>query len=397
MVSEDVYQKAVRLVEQNRGKLAITSKITVNNLEELSAAYTPGVAAPCRLIHKNPELQYAYTARGSLVAVVTDGTAVLGLGNVGPEAALVVMEGKAIMLKAYADIDAFPLCLATTDVDEIVATVKILEPTFGAIHLEDISAPRCFEVEERLQAELSIPVFHDDQHGTAIAAAAGLVNALKVVKKEKEAASVVINGAGAAGIATAKLLLTMGFQDIVLCDRSGAIYQGRQEGMNKYKAAMAPVTNHRQVKTLEEALQGADVFIGVSTGNVLKPAMVRAMSSDPIVFALANPDPEIRPEEARLAGAAVIATGRSDYPNLVNNLLAFPGVIRGALDVRASRINDAMKVAAVYAIASRVNADRLGSQCIMPDVLDKETASVVAKAVADAAIRSGVAKTHYQT
>jgi len=388
----DYYRRGIELVEKNRGKLEVVSKIEVNSLEELSVAYTPGVAGPTLKVRDDPRLAYAYTAKGSLVPVVTDGTAVLGLGNVGPEAAMVVMEGKAILLKAFAGIDAFPLCLGTSDVDEIVRTIKILEPTFGGIFLEDISAPRCFEVEERLRKELSIPVFHDDQHGTAIATAAALWNALKVVGKRLEAVKIVINGAGASGCETARLLLAMGATGMVVCDTKGAIFRGRAENMNKYKERLAGATNLEMAKTLEEAMVGADVFLGLSGPGVLNEKMIRSMANDPVVFAMSNPTPEIFPDEAKAYGARVVGTGRSDFQNQVNNLLAFPGVMRGALDVRATTINDPMKIAAVMAIAGYVKEGELSVDLIAPCALDKGLAVLVAGAVAKAARESGVAR-----
>lgn len=390
--SNDYYRRGIELVEKNRGKLEVVSKIEVNTLEELSVAYTPGVAAPTLRVKDDPRLAYAYTAKGSLVPVVTDGTAVLGLGNVGPEAAMVVMEGKAILLKAFAEIDAIPLCLGTSDVDEIVRTIKILEPTFGGIFLEDISAPRCFEVEERLRKELSIPVFHDDQHGTAIATAAALWNALKVVGKNLTTVKIVINGAGASGYETSRLLLAMGATRLVVCDTRGAIFRGRAENMNSYKERLAEATNQGMVKTLEEAMAGADVFLGLSGPGVLNEKMIRSMGTDSIVFAMSNPTPEIFPAEAKAYGARVVGTGRSDFKNQVNNLLAFPGVMRGALNVRATTINDQMKIAAVRAIAGYVKEEDLGVDSVAPCALDKGLAVLVAGAVAKAARESGVAR-----
>ncbi|MHB8916737.1 MAG: NAD(P)-dependent malic enzyme [Desulfocucumaceae bacterium] len=388
----DYYQRGIELVEKNRGKLEIVSKITVNSLEDLSVAYTPGVAGPTLKVKDDPGLAYSYTVKGSLVPVVTDGTAVLGLGNVGPEAAMVVMEGKAILLKAFAGIDAFPLCLGTSDVNEIVRTIKILEPTFGGIFLEDISAPRCFEVEERLRRELSIPVFHDDQHGTAIATVAALLNALKVTGKGLDQVKVVINGAGASGYETSRLLLAMGARRMVVCDTRGAIYRGRTEGMNSYKERLAQATNPEKVKTLEEAMNGADVFIGLSGPGVLNESMVRSMAPDSVVFAMSNPVPEIFPDQAEAYGARVVGTGRSDFKNQVNNLLAFPGVMRGALDVRATTINDQMKIAAVRAIAGYVKESELCADHITPCALDKDLSVLVSGAVARAARESGVAR-----
>lgn len=389
----DVYKRAIKLVEENQGKISVVSKVHVNDLDGLSVAYTPGVARPTKLVSENKELAYSYTSKGNLVAVVSDGSAVLGLGNIGPEAAMVVMEGKAIMMKAYGDIDAFPICLSTTDPNEIVKTIKYLEPTFGGINLEDISAPRCFEIEEKLTKILDIPVFHDDQHGTAIVATAALKNALKVVGKDS-GVRVLINGAGAAGIATANLLqkADLGIEDIIVCDTKGPIYKGRSIGMNKYKEELAGRTNKKCFTDLKEALKECDVFIGLSVADFLSQDMVRSMRKDPIILALANPIPEIMPEKAKEAGASVIGTGRMDYPNQVNNLLAFPGVLRGALDSRATVINYEMKLAAVDAIANMVKPEELHSDNILPNPLDKNIAINVAKAVYNAAHQSGVAR-----
>lgn len=390
----DYYQRGIDLVEKHRGKLEIISKITVNSLDELSVAYTPGVAGPTLKVKDDHRLAYLYTVKGSLVPVITDGTAVLGLGNIGPEAAMVVMEGKAILLKAFADIDAIPLCLGTSDVDEIVRTIKILEPTFGGIFLEDISAPRCFEIEERLRKELSIPVFHDDQHGTAIATAAALLNALRVVGKKIEKIKVVINGAGASGYETARLLGVMGVKHMVVCDTKGAIYQGRTEGMNKYKERLSRTTNPQKLKTLRNAMDGADVFIGLSGPAVLneEEEMIRSMAKDSVIFAMSNPVPEIFPDRAKAFGVRIVGTGRSDFPNQVNNMLAFPGVMKGALDVRAASINDEMKIAAVRTIADYVLESELDADHITPCALDKKLAVLVTRAVAKAAIASGVAR-----
>lgn len=340
---------------------------------------------------KNPQAVYDYTIKGNLVGVVTDGTAVLGLGDIGPEAALPVMEGKAILLKRFANIDAFPICLATKDVDEIVRTVKAIAPTFGGINLEDISAPRCFEIENRLRQECNIPVFHDDQHGTAIVVGAGLVNAMKIVNKKPEDMKVVINGAGAAGIAILRMLIQLGYKNVVMCDTKGIIYNGRKEGMNVIKDQIAKISNPLNLKgTLEDAIAESDVFIGVSVANLLTKGHIESMNKNPIVFALANPNPEITYDNARAWGVRVMATGRSDYPNQVNNLLAFPGIFRGALDVRATDINEAMKIAAIDAIASLVSEKELKEESIIPKSMDERVASVVAKAVSDAAIESGV-------
>ena len=367
------------------------SKVPLENKVDLSLAYSPGVAEPCVEISKNPSAVYDYTIKGNLVAVITDGTAVLGLGDIGPEAALPVMEGKALLLKRFANIDSFPICLGTKDVDEIVQTVKAISPTFGGINLEDISAPRCFEIERRLREECDIPVFHDDQHGTAIVVAAGLLNALKVVNKDMKSIKIAVNGAGAAGIAIVKHLLNLGFEQIIICDSKGAIYKGRPEGMNPVKDEIAEITNPLHITgSLQDAMTGADVFIGVSVANLLTKELIGCMNRDPIVFALANPDPEITPDKAKEYGVRVIATGRSDYPNQVNNILAFPGIFRGALDVRATEINEPMKLAATYAIASLVDEAELHDDFIIPVPFDDRVAEVVTRAVSEAAIATGV-------
>ncbi len=385
------YQSSLEMHRLHTGKMETVSKVPLENRVDLSLAYSPGVAEPCLEIAKNPAAVYEYTIKGNLVAVVTDGTAVLGLGDIGPEAALPVMEGKALLLKRYANIDAFPICLATTDVEEIVQTVKAISPTFGAINLEDISAPRCFEIEKRLRKECSIPVFHDDQHGTAIVVGAGLLNALKVVNKDMQAVKIVVNGAGAAGIAITKLLLTIGFEQITVCDSQGVIYEGRPNGMNLTKQEIANVTNpYGLTGSLEDAMAGADVFIGVSVANLLTKELIASMNDDPIVFGLANPNPELAPDKAQEYGVRIIATGRSDYPNQVNNVLAFPGIFRGALDVRASEITESMKLAATYAIASLIDAADLRDDYIIPDPFDERVVKVVAQAVSKAAIESGV-------
>ena len=386
----DIRTKALALHRDNKGKIAIQSKIELKGKEDLGLAYTPGVAEPCKEIHRDKNLVWEYTFKGNIIAVVTDGSAVLGLGNIGPEAALPVMEGKCVLFKKFGNVDAFPLCLGTQDVDKIVETVKLVSPTLGGINLEDISAPRCFEIEKRLKKEIDIPVFHDDQHGTAIVVAAAMINALKVVKKTLKDIKIVVNGAGAAGMAITNLLMNMGAGDVILCDSKGAIYQGRAEGMNPYKEEIAQRTNKEGAKTLAEALQGADAFIGVSVGGVLTQDMVRTMAQDAIVMAMANPVPEIYPDEAKAAGAKVVGTGRSDFPNQINNVLAFPGIFRGALDVRARDINEEMKIAAANALASLVSEDKLGPDFIITDVFDPRVGSVVAKAVAKAAIDSGV-------
>ncbi|HEX3015176.1 MAG TPA: malic enzyme-like NAD(P)-binding protein [Desulfobacteria bacterium] len=385
--------EALKLHADNHGKICIQSKVPVKDAHDLSLAYSPGVAEPCKEIAANQDLAYAYTNKGNMVAVVSNGTAVLGLGDIGAHAAIPVMEGKCILFKNFAGVDAFPLCLPTKDVDQLVETIKLIAPVFGGINLEDIAAPSCFEVEARLKAELDIPVFHDDQHGTAIVTMAGLINALKVVNKELKRIKVVTSGAGAAGIAITKLLLSMGVQDIIMCDRQGTIYQGRPNGMNKYKEEIALQTNRHQVKgSLADALAGADVFIGVSVANALSGEMVRTMANKPIVFALANPTPEIMPDTAKAAGAVVVGTGRSDFPNQVNNVAAFPGIFRGALQVKASAINEAMKVAAAYAIAGLVTDRELNADFILPTAFDPRLTPAVASAVAKAAQESGVAR-----
>jgi malate dehydrogenase (oxaloacetate-decarboxylating) len=386
-------EEALHMHRVNKGKLESKSKVQVRNANDLSLAYSPGVAEPCKEIYDKPETVYDYTMKGNMVAVVSDGTAVLGLGNIGPEAALPVMEGKAVLFKSFAGVDAFPICLGTTDVEKIIETVKLLEPTFGGINLEDIAAPNCFVIEERLKKETNIPVFHDDQHGTAIVTVAGLVNALKLVGKSMNEIKVVANGAGAAGIAIMKLLYTYGVRDIIMCDTKGAIYEGRPFGMNDIKNEIAKYTNRNQeTGSLADALKGADVFIGVSVAGALTGEMIQTMNEDPIIFAMANPTPEIMPEEAKKAGAKVIGTGRSDFPNQVNNVLAFPGIFRGALDVRATHINEKMKVAAVEAIASLVTEEELSADYVIPAPFDSRVAPEVAAAVAKAAMETGVAR-----
>ncbi|WP_411168378.1 NADP-dependent malic enzyme [Clostridium sp. MB05] len=386
------FEESLKLHENNIGKIEIKSKIKVETRDDLSLAYTPGVAEPCRKIHENEENVYKYTSKGNLVAVVTDGTAVLGLGDIGPKAGLPVMEGKAILFKEFAGVDAFPICLDTKDVDEIVKAVKLIAPGFGGINLEDIGAPRCFEVEEKLKKELDIPVFHDDQHGTAIVVLAGMINALKVVNKKIEDVKVVINGAGAAGTAIAKLLLSSGVKNLIACDRVGTLYKGI-ENVDDAKKELAKITNPENIQgTLADALVGADVFIGVSAPGVVTQDMVRSMNKDSILFAMANPTPEIMPDEAKAAGARVIGTGRSDFPNQVNNVLAFPGIFRGALDVRAKEINEEMKIAAAYAIASIIKDEDLNENNVIPYALDKTVAANVAEAIKEAARKSGVAR-----
>lgn len=386
-------EEALHMHKVNKGKLETVSKVPVRDAKDLSLAYSPGVAEPCKEIYDKPETVYDYTMKGNMVAVVSDGTAVLGLGNIGPEAALPVMEGKAVLFKSFAGVDAFPICLATTEIDKIVETVKLLEPTFGGVNLEDIAAPNCFEIEERLKRETNIPVFHDDQHGTAIVTVAGLVNALKIAGKKINEIKVVANGAGAAGIAIIKLLYSYGVRDIIMCDTKGSIYEGRPKGMNAIKDEVAKFTNRENLQgSLEDVIKGADVFIGVSVAGALTKEMVESMNNDSIIFAMANPVPEIMPEDAKAAGAKVIGTGRSDFPNQVNNVLAFPGIFRGALDVRATHINEAMKVAAVEAIASLINENELNADYVIPGPFDPRVAPEVASAVARAAMDTGVAR-----
>jgi len=386
-------EEALHMHRIHKGKLESKSKVPVRNAHDLSLAYSPGVAEPCKDIYEKPETVYDYTMKGNMVAVVSDGTAVLGLGNIGPEAALPVMEGKAVLFKSFAGVDAFPICLNTTDVDKIVETVKLLEPTFGGVNLEDIAAPNCFVIEERLKKEANIPIFHDDQHGTAIVTVAGLVNALKIIGKKMTEIKVVASGAGAAGIAIIKLLYNYGVRDIIMCDTKGAIYEGRPQGMNSVKAEVAKFTNRdNQQGSLADVIKGADVFIGVSVAGALTKEMVASMNPDSIIFAMANPDPEIMPEEAKAAGAKVVGTGRSDFPNQVNNVLAFPGIFRGALDVRATHINEKMKVAAVEAIAGLISEDELHADYVIPAPFDPRVAPNVAAAVAKAAMETGVAR-----
>ena len=381
----DVYQESLKLHEEHHGKISVESKVTVENMKDLSLAYTPGVAQPCREIHADEEAVYRYTSKGNLVAVVSEGSAVLGLGNIGPKAAMPVMEGKAILFKEFADIDAFPICLDTQDSEEIIRTVKYLAPTFGGINLEDISAPRCFEIERRLRQELDIPVFHDDQHGTAIVVSAGILNALRLVNKELGSARFVINGAGSAGISIATLLMEIGARDIIMVDRSGILCEG-ETWMNLAQAAMAEKTNREHLRgTLADAMRGRDVFIGVSAPGIVSAEMVASMNDDAIVFAMANPVPEIMPEEAKKGGARVVATGRSDFPNQINNVLVFPGIFRGALDARADDISEEMKIAAARAIAAIVRDDELSEDYIIPDAFNKAVVQAVAEAVKEAA------------
>jgi malate dehydrogenase (oxaloacetate-decarboxylating) len=386
-------EEALHIHRVNKGKLESKSKIPVKNAYDLSLAYSPGVAEPCKDIYDDKSKVYDYTMKGNMVAVVSDGTAVLGLGNIGPEAALPVMEGKAVLFKSFAGVDAFPICLNTTDIDEIVNTVKLLEPTFGGVNLEDIAAPNCFVIEERLKKETNIPIFHDDQHGTAIVTVAGLVNALKLVGKSMSNIRVVANGAGAAGIAIIKLLYSYGVRDVIMCDTKGAIFENRSHGMNNVKSEVAKYTNRDQLEgSLADVIKGADVFIGVSVEGALSKEMVQSMNENPIIFAMANPVPEIMPDEAKEAGAMVIGTGRSDFPNQVNNVLAFPGIFRGALDVRATHINEKMKIAAVEAIAALVSEKDLSSDYVIPAPFDPRVAPAVASAVAKAAMETGVAR-----
>ena len=388
----DYAKESLKMHYELRGKLEVTSRAAVDTKDALSLAYTPGVAAPCLEIQKDVNKSYELTRRWNTVAVVTDGTAVLGLGDIGPEAGMPVMEGKCVLFKSFGDVDAFPLCVKTHDVDEFVNAVYLISGSFGGINLEDISAPRCFEIERKLKEKCDIPIFHDDQHGTAVITLAGLTNALKVVGKKKEDVKVVTSGAGAAAISIVKLLLSAGFQNVTMCDRKGAIYQGR-EGLNWIKTEMAEVTNlSRKAGTLADMLVGADVFIGVSAPNTVTTEMVKTMNKDAIIFACANPTPEIFPDAAKAGGARVISTGRSDYPNQINNVLAFPGIFRGALDVRASDINEEMKLAAAKAIASCVSDEELTAEYIMPMAFDKKVIRTVADAVAQAARDSGVAR-----
>lgn len=389
----DIRKKALDLHYQLGGKIEVSSRVAVKDAESLSLAYTPGVAEPCLAIEKDVDKSFELTRRSNLIAVVTDGSAVLGLGDIGAEAGMPVMEGKCVLFKEFAGVDAFPLCIKSNDVDEIVRTIYLLSGSFGGINLEDISAPRCFEIEKRLKEICDIPVFHDDQHGTAIVVAAALLNALKLVKKEISKIKCVINGAGAAGTAITEHLMKLGLKNIIACDRFGAIYDGKDDLSEAHKKLAAQTNPNREKGSLADVLKDADVFIGVSAPNVIDATMVSTMARDAIVFAMANPTPEIMPNEAKKGGAAVVGTGRSDFANQINNVLAFPGIFRGALDVRASDINDDMKMAASYAIASLVNDDELSSEYILPKAFDSRIAETVAKAVAEAAKSSGVART----
>ena len=378
---------------EKKGKLEVVSTVSVSSEKDLSLAYTPGVAKPCLEIQKDVEKSYELTRRHNMCLVVTDGTAVLGLGDIGPEAGMPVMEGKCVLFKEFGDVDAFPLCIRSKDVDEIVRTIYLISGSFGGINLEDIAAPRCFEIEERLKELCDIPVFHDDQHGTAVITLAGLINALKVAGKKKEEVRIVVNGAGAAATSITKLLLNYGFPDITMCDRTGAIYEGRQAGMNPVKEEMAKVTNlKKQEGKLETVIKGADIFIGVSSPGVLTAEMVKTMAQNAVIFACANPTPEIFPEDAKAGGAAVVATGRSDFPNQINNVLAFPGIFRGAFDVRASKINEEMKMAAAKALAELITPEELHADYIIPAAFDRRVGGAVAKAVAQAARDTKVAR-----
>ena len=389
----DYAKESLRLHGEWKGKIEVVTRVPVENKDDLSLAYTPGVAQPCLEIQKDVNKSYELTRRWNMCLVVTDGSAVLGLGNIGPEAGMPVMEGKCVLFKAFGDVDAFPLCIKSNDVDEIVNTIYMISGSFGGVNLEDISAPRCFEIEEQLKEKCDIPIFHDDQHGTAIITLAGLTNALKVVGKKKEDVHVVMNGAGAAAISIARLLLTAGFKNITLCDRKGAIYEGRPEGMNPVKDEMSKVTNlDKKAGSLADMLVGADVFIGVSAPGAVTTEMVKTMNKDAIVFACANPTPEIFPDDAKAGGAKVVSTGRSDFPNQINNVLAFPGIFRGAFDVRAKEINDEMKLAASEALANLIADEELSPEYIIPKAFDKRVGPAVAKAVAEAAKRTGVAR-----
>ena len=389
----DYAKESLRLHGEWKGKIEVVTRVPVENKDDLSLAYTPGVAQPCLEIQKDVDKSYDLTRRWNMCLVVTDGSAVLGLGNIGPEAGMPVMEGKCVLFKAFGDVDAFPLCIKSNDVDEIVNTIYMISGSFGGVNLEDISAPRCFEIEKKLKEKCDIPIFHDDQHGTAIITLAGLTNALKVVGKKKEDVHVVMNGAGAAAISIARLLLTAGFKNITLCDRKGAIYEGRPEGMNPVKDEMSKVTNlDKKAGSLADMLVGADVFIGVSAPGAVTTEMVKTMNKDAIVFACANPTPEIFPDDAKAGGAKVVSTGRSDFPNQINNVLAFPGIFRGAFDVRAKEINDEMKLAASEALANLIADEELSPEYIIPKAFDKRVGPAVAKAVAEAANRTGVAR-----
>ena len=388
----DKKEYALKKHEEWKGKIEVVTRAPITNREELAVAYTPGVAEPCLEISKDVDLSYKYTRRGNLVAVITDGTAVLGLGDIGPEAGMPVMEGKCALFKTFGDVDAFPLCIRSKDVDDIVNTVRLIAGSFGGVNLEDISAPRCFEIERRLKEVCDIPIFHDDQHGTAVVTLAAMTNALKLAGKKIEDISVVVNGSGAAGIAITRLLMSRGLKNVILCDRKGAIYEGR-DGLNSIKEEMAKISNLKKIKgSLGDVIKGADVFIGVSAPGSLTKEMVATMAKDPIIFAMANPVPEIMPDEAKAAGVRIMGTGRSDFPNQINNVLAFPGIFRGALDVRARDINDEMKIAAADAIASCVSESELRPDYIIPDSFNPHVKDAVANAVKEAARRTGVAR-----
>ena len=388
----DYAAESLKMHYEKRGKIAVVSTVPVRTREDLSLAYTPGVAQPCLEIQKDVEKSFDLTRRWNMCLVVTDGTAVLGLGDIGPEAGMPVMEGKCVLFKTFGDVDAFPLCIKSKDVDEIVKTIHLISGSFGGVNLEDISAPRCFEIERRLKEICDIPIFHDDQHGTAVVTLAGLANALRLVGKRPDQVRVVLNGAGAAAISITKLLLTYGIKDVTLCDRTGAVYKGREQGMNAVKAEIAEITNRECRRgTLKEVIAGADVFIGVSAPGTLTEEMVASMAGDAIIFACANPTPEIYPEQVKAAGARVVATGRSDYPNQVNNVLAFPGIFRGTFDVRARDINDDMKIAAAKAIAGLISEEELTEEYVIPAAFDERVGKAVAEAVAKAARKSGVA------
>ena len=389
----DYAKESLKLHEQWKGKIEVVETVPVKSKEDLALAYTPGVAEPCIAIQKDVNKSYELTRRHNMCLVVTDGSAVLGLGNIGPEAGMPVMEGKCVLFKAFGGVDAFPMCIKSQDVDTIVETIYQVSGSFGGVNLEDISAPRCFEIEKRLKEKCDIPIFHDDQHGTAIITLAGLMNALKVTGKELDKVKIVMNGAGAAAIAIAKLLITSGAKDVTMCDRAGAIYEGREAGMNPVKEEMAKITNLRKEQgSLADIVKGADVFIGVSAPKALTVDMVKTMNQDAIVFACANPTPEIFPDEAKAGGAKVVATGRSDFPNQINNVLAFPGIFRGAFDVRARDINDEMKIAAAKALAGLISEEELNADYIIPAAFDERVGGTVAKAVAEAARKSGVAR-----
>jgi len=390
---DELKKKALKLHEENKGKLSLEPKVPIENYHHLSLAYSPGVAEPSKIIAKYPEKVDLYTFRGNSVAVISDGSAVLGLGNIGPKAALPVMEGKAILFKRFAGIDAFPICLDTQDPDEIIKTIKLLEPTFGGINLEDISAPRCFYIEEAIKKELNIPIFHDDQHGTAVVVGAAFLNVCKLIKKEVEKLKITIIGAGAAGIAVGNLLLDLGVETLIICDSKGIIYSGRKEGMNPYKERLAKKGNKKRVKgTLKDAIKDSDFLIGLSVGNIVTKDMIKSMAPEPVVFALANPIPEIHPKLALEAGASIVGTGRSDFPNQINNVLCFPGIFRGTLDVGATEINFNMKKAATNAICNIIPEKELGLDYIIPEVFNPDVAPAVAYYTAKAAIKSGVSK-----